>query len=309
MLDFSNWVPPLRRDRHWVVHIARPTARPSPRMTDEVCMAHATACRWPAGWTPVEASDVMRRRRGRDSFWVRVVLQPVGDPVPGPGPDAETLPPSRGRVLAFLDPNRAGLVEDRVHLGGGWYSVGVDLVVGRRWPPGDRSAEGQPFVEELDGQLVQMHPRVPDQALAWDADLSKSPIQDYRTCGGSLLRVVQDLRVGATRWAGEDGWGPFVQVQVLELGRGDPDVPADRPTRPGCLWLLHAEGVAFASSVGEGCVEVTPGHWVRRFEDDGLSAWARAAAATREAAGTVVRAVFGPIVSAAERIGKGGEHP
>jgi len=128
---------------------------------------------------------------------------------------------------------------------------------------------------------------VPPEASAWTADMSATPIPDYRTAGGSLLRVVQDLAPGATRWAGIDGWGPYVEVLVLEAGQGDRDVTA---SKPGQRRLLHAGGVAYTCKM-EGAVEASPGHWLLPYRDVGLRAWASAAAATWPEGGTV----FGPM--------------
>lgn len=289
--DFTNLIPPPRQDRHWVVHVPRPVPKGHRRLDDQACLEHAKSCSWPAGWVPAEASDVMRRGRKADAFWVRVVLVPDGSvPPSGPSRPDEVHLPGRGRILAFLDPHRAGAVEDRVHLGGGWYSIGVEMVVAEVYPEGDRSAEGQLLVEERAGRLVRFKPRVPVEATGWSADLSATPIPDYRTAGGSLLRVVQDLAPGATRWAGIDGWGPYVEVTVLEAGQGDRDVPAGRPSKPGQRWTLHVGGVAYTCKV-DGAAEVSRGHWLLPYRDGGLKAWAAAAATSWAEGGTV----FGPM--------------
>jgi hypothetical protein len=298
--DFKNLIPPPRQDRHWVVHVPRPVPRSHRRMDDAACMAHAKACSWPAGWVPHMAEDVLRRpRKGQDAPWIRVVLVPDGSVPPlGPSRPDELHLPGIGRILAWLDPHRAGAVEDRVHLGGGWYSIGVEMAVEAVLPPG--SAEPGRLVVERAGRLVRFRPRPPAEALAWTADLDLKPIPDYRTAGGSVLRVVQDLVPGATRWAGIDGWGPYVEVLVLEGGPGDPDLPGAGPTKPGQRRLLHAGGVAFTCRV-EGGVEHSPGHWLKPYRDGGLRAWASAAAASWPEGGTV----FGPMPEEAAEARRG----
>lgn len=148
-----------------------------------------------------------------------------------------------GVELTHLDQTRLAAFPGRAHVGGGWY-----LVEG-----GGRTGMGARGIGV--------------------------PIQDYETVGGSLLRVVQERVPGVASRKGEDDWGMWVEVAVMEAGRDDQDILGHGMERAGACRMMHVAGVATLVG-GDGAEEVSPGHWIRRYVDGGLPAWLGAASSS-----------------------------